>query len=77
MAPQLYHPLQRLPSPSWGLSAVVHVWFFMLDAVLIPWLTFRLFQLAGLASFFWSFKLYVYASLACFVLLRPPSPSRK
>lgn len=50
---------------------------FMLDAVLILWLTFRLFQLAGLASFFWSFKLYVYASLACFVLLGHSSPSRK
>ncbi|KAJ5584733.1 uncharacterized protein N7459_004533 [Penicillium hispanicum] len=31
-----HHPLQRLPSPSRGLSALVH--------------------LAGLASFFWSFK---------------------
>lgn len=47
------HPLQRLPSPSRGFSALVHVrvliFVDVISRLMIP-------QLLGLSSFIWSFK---------------------
>lgn len=62
-AMQLKHPLQRIPSPSRGLSALVHVCHPLSPALPGGSLVLPCDPLAdipqalGLASFCWSFKL--------------------